>query len=334
VSGRLEPADEGIHEVGVALNWNESRYVDFWDPVQQLGGWFRIGNRPNEGHAEMSACVYLPDGRAAFQFGRPTITENGLSAAGQRWEVLAPFESNRISYAGEMFLLEDPWALTNPKQAFSESPRTEVELSLLAESTGVETVLGQELDQVHLIFLPGQADHHYQHLAHVTGTVRVGDQRYEVDGRGGKDHSWGPRNWHAKIYLRWLVAGVDDDNGFMLTRAVGPTTQTRSGFVLHEGQFHIVDSFSMRNRYAEGPHFELLGTEVELQAAALRWTATGTPRSWLPLRHRQTNPEGTQATLRIVKSPMEWILGDGRTATGSCEYHDLMEAGRPVGLHE
>ncbi len=37
-----------------------------------VGGWFRIGNRPNEGHAEMSACVYLPDGRVAFDV-RPSV---------------------------------------------------------------------------------------------------------------------------------------------------------------------------------------------------------------------------------------------------------------------
>ena len=334
MGGRLEPADEGVHEVGQASNWNESRYVDFWDPILQLGGWFRIGNRPNEGHAEMSACLYLPDGRVCFQYGRPSITENGLSAAGQRWEVLSPFESNRISFAGEMHLLEDPWALTNPKRAFADSERVEVELSLLARSSGLEGVLGQELDQIHLIFLPGQADHHYQHLAHVSGAVRIGEERFEVDGRGGKDHSWGPRNWHAKIYLRWLVASIDDDNGFMLTRAVGPTTQTRSGFVLDDGEFHLVDTFEMRNCYAEAPHFELLGTEVELRSGERRWSAEGIPRSWLPLRHRQINPAGEQATLRIVKSPVDWTFGDGRRAAGSCEYHDLMVEGRPVGLDE
>ena len=63
---RLIDADEGTHEVGTASNWNESRYVDFWDRRQRLGGWFRIGNRVNEGHAEMSSCLYLPGRRVGF----------------------------------------------------------------------------------------------------------------------------------------------------------------------------------------------------------------------------------------------------------------------------
>ncbi len=107
--------------------------------------------------------------------------------------------------------------------------------------------MGQDQDQHHLIFLPGQADFHYQHMTHVVGTVRLGDVVYDLDGRGGKDHSWGPRNWHAKIYLRWLTCCIDDDNGFMLTRAVGPTAETRSGFVWVDRQFRVVDGFEMVN---------------------------------------------------------------------------------------
>jgi hypothetical protein len=194
--------------------------------------------------------------------------------------------------------------------------------------------MGKDQDHVPLIFLPGQADFHYQHLAHVTGTVRVSDQTWSVDGRGGKDHSWGPRNWHAKIYLRWLIAGIDDANGFMLTRAVGPTTQTRSGFVLDNGVFHVVDDFTMRNTYAGGPNFELTRVELEVRSGDRRWTASGVPQAWLPLRHRQRSETGEPAVLRIVKSPAEWTLADGRRAAGHCEYHDRIEDGRPVGLHD
>ena len=85
-----------------------------------------------------------------------------------------------------------------------------------------------------------------------------GDQSWTLrDAGGGKDHSWGVRNWHAKIYLRWLIASLDDDHGFLLVRAVGPTKQTRSGFVLDGGRFHLVDDFEMRNEYAGAPHYEL-----------------------------------------------------------------------------
>jgi hypothetical protein len=326
--------DEGVHTPGDQINWNESRYIDFWDPVGQVGGWFRIGARPNARYAEMSACVYLPDGSVGFAFDRAEIDGNGLTAGGQTWEILEPWQTNTVGYLGEMFVMPDPWLLTNPKLAFTTSPKLQADIALTCTTTGLAATMGQDQDQHHLIFLPGQADFHYQHMTHVVGTIRVGDRVWDVDGRGGKDHSWGPRNWHAKIYLRWLTACIDDANGFMLTRAVGPTKQTRSGFVLADGEFRVVDGFDMKNLYASAPHYQLLSTEVTVRAGDVMWSAVGTPRNYLPARHRQTNDHGVQATLRIVKHPTDWVFADGRTAAGHLEYHDLVEDGVPVGLRD
>ena len=46
------------------------------DGPHRTGGWMRLGNRVNEGYAELSVCLYLPDGRIACQFQRPNITAN------------------------------------------------------------------------------------------------------------------------------------------------------------------------------------------------------------------------------------------------------------------
>ena len=330
----LQNTDEYTHTIGTASNWNESRYIDFWDARTRVGGWFRIGNRPNEGHAEMSACINLPDGRTAFMFSRPKITGNELQAAGQQWHIESAWDRTRVSYQGEMILLKDPWKLTDPKEAFAQSPRARASIDLSTRAYGLQSVMGFDQDHIDRIFLPGQADFHYQHLIHTHGRVQVGDQEFQVDGRGGKDHSWGPRNWHAKIYLRWLIASFDDANGFILVRAVGPTKKTRSGFVWSEGKFQLVDDFHMRNEYASGPHFELRKTTLEIQSGGRTWSATGTPRAWLPLRHRQNDKQGKPALLRIVKSPTDWLSGEGRRGEGMCEYHDLMVDGRPVGLDD
>lgn len=330
----LTDLDEGIHPIGAEANWNESRYIDFWDARQRIGGWFRIGNRPNEGRAEMSACIYLPEGGTAFMFDRPRITGNTLHSGDQEWEIVKPWYTNRVRYSGELLLLQDPWALTDPKKAFETAPRVHAEIDLVCDSTGLQTVLGSDQDHIDLIFLPGQASFHYQHLGRTTGTVRIGNSNWSVNGLGGKDHSWGPRNWHAKKYLRWFTAAVDDNNGFMLTRAVGPTKQTRSGFVLDNGEFHIVDDYEMRNVYADAPHYELRRTELTIRSGARTWTATGTPQTWLPLRHKQKNQKGESTILRIVKSPTDWVFGGGGKGEGMCEFHDLMVDGKPIALHD
>jgi hypothetical protein len=53
----------------------------------------------------MSACLYLPDGRAAFFFERPAITRNTLRAGSQSWEILEPWRS-KLSNWDEP---DDPW---------------------------------------------------------------------------------------------------------------------------------------------------------------------------------------------------------------------------------
>jgi hypothetical protein len=281
----------------------------------------------------MSACLNLPNGTTAFMFSRPPISSNALQLGGQVWQVEAPWRVTRVRYAGQMLLLDDPWMLTDPKTAFGQSPRADVEVDLVCRGQGIKSVMGADQGHIDLIFLPGQADFHYQHLVQTVGTVKVGESRWQIGGRGGKDHSWGPRNWHAKILFRWLIASLDDENGFMLVRGVGPTKQTRSGFWWNKGRFCLVDTFEMTNRYGGPPNYELREVSVSMRAGGQELRASGAPQGWVPLRHRQSGPDGKDATLRIVKSPMRWDFG-GESAAGMCEYHDLIQDGRPVGLAE
>ena len=65
---RMEPQDEYMHPLEEATNFNESMYFNVYDPAARLGGFFRLGNRANEGTGEMTVCLYLPDGRVAFMF--------------------------------------------------------------------------------------------------------------------------------------------------------------------------------------------------------------------------------------------------------------------------
>ena len=60
---RLDPEDEYLHPLEDATNFNESMYFNVYDPAEKIGGFLRLGNRANEGYAEMTTCIYLPDGR-------------------------------------------------------------------------------------------------------------------------------------------------------------------------------------------------------------------------------------------------------------------------------
>ena len=119
----LDPSDEYPHEPDPAPNYNESMYLNVFDEDQEIGAWFRLGNRVNEGYAEMTVCLYLPGGRIGFLYGRPAITTNEkMDAGGLRIEVVTPFEHLRITYEGQVCLLDDPLQMADPRTALSENP--------------------------------------------------------------------------------------------------------------------------------------------------------------------------------------------------------------------
>ena len=66
IIGNIKPEDDYTHELGPEENFNESVYFNFFDRAQNRGGFVRIGNRANEGYAEMTVIVWNPDGSALF----------------------------------------------------------------------------------------------------------------------------------------------------------------------------------------------------------------------------------------------------------------------------
>ena len=61
----MRPEDEMTHRPDTSINFNESVYTNGFDTASPVGGWMRLGNRINESYAELSVCLYLPDGRIA-----------------------------------------------------------------------------------------------------------------------------------------------------------------------------------------------------------------------------------------------------------------------------
>ena len=103
---RRDPEDYYLHPVEADPTFNESRYYNFSGAESGVGGWVRMGNRPNEGHAEMTVCLYLPDGRVGFLFGRPHIDgHEAHDAAGLRFEVVEPYREHHVTYSGDVCVL-------------------------------------------------------------------------------------------------------------------------------------------------------------------------------------------------------------------------------------
>jgi len=322
-----------MHELGPEPNFNESMYFNVYDPDERLGGFFRLGNRANEGTGEMTVCLYLPDGRVAFMFRRPKIADNdAFDAAGMRFDVVEPFTELTVSYQGPVVLLDNPLEMADPRAAFTGNPHVDADVRLTY--AGRSAMFGGEPDQPHE--RPGEefARGHYEQLVEASGTVEVGDQAWSISGFGLRDHSWGPRYWQAPWYYRWLTANFGPGFGFMGSRiARREGAGTRGGFVWDGERLHLCTDFRIRTVW-EGDDRYHRAVEAELVTTDRTWSVTGRVLRLIPLRNRRHGPDGDDLVTRISEGLTEWTLDDGRVGYGLSEYLDQIIDGQPVGVAE
>ena len=325
---RLRPEDEYPHAPGPEPSFNESVYCNLYDPDRRIGGFLRLGNRVNEGYAEQTVCLFLPDGRVGFSFDRPSIAANdAFDAGGLRFQVVEPFAALRVGYDGAVTLLDDPLVMTEPKRAFGDHEAVACRIDL--HLTGVSSMFGGEPDRPHERRGEEFARAHFEQLVAGAGTIVVGDQEWLVRGNGLRDHSWGPRSWQAPWYYRWVTANLGDGFGFMgsrLARRDGPGT--RGGFVWDGDTLHRCERCEISTTWTEAGCYHRT-VAVQLGAGEREWQVAGRVLSLIPLRHRA---EGL--TTRICEGLTEWELEDGRLGYGLSEYLDQMVDDRPVGLAE
>lgn len=316
ILGNVKPEDDYTHQLGPEENFNESVYFNFFDREKQMGGFLRIGNRANEGHAEMTVIVYQPDGSALFNYKRPQIANNdGWDAGGLKVEVLEPGERIRTTYDGSVVFLADPRAMREPGQAFKENPHKRIVLDLV--HTGCGPIYGHVAE-------PGGAGsqndfaraHYEQHMA-VKGTLQVEDGPVmEIVGHGLRDHSWGPRYWQSTPSYRWITGNFGDDLGMVIS-IVGD----RVGGVFHKGQelFRITDVDLNTEYEGDTNYHESLTARVTLSNGD-KHVVQGNVKGFIPLRNRRSG-----MFTHIGEGMTEYTLDGDRKGYGLSEYLDQAE---------
>ncbi|MFN8018214.1 MAG: hypothetical protein U0P45_08830 [Acidimicrobiales bacterium] len=196
-----DPADEARHASGDALLWSESWYLDFVDPERGIGGYVRLGLYPNLGTAWYWGCVVGPDRPLVTvidadvplpRLGTHEVRTEGLWAD---YTVETPLD--HVSVGLEAFGI----ATDDPAEAYGD---------LRGERTPLGFDLEWETDGGTYAY-PGVT--RYEVPCRVHGEVLVGDERFELDGHGQRDHSWGERDWWTYAWS-WTAGRLDDGTRF------------------------------------------------------------------------------------------------------------------------
>ena len=310
IIGNVKPEDDYTHPLGPEENFNESVYFNFFDRERQTGGFVRMGNRANEGYAELTVIVYLPDGSALFNYKRPQITHNDAwDAGGLKIDVLEPGERIRTRYDGSVVYLKDPIEMREPGDAFKQNPHQKIVIDLV--HTGCGPIYGH-------VGEPGDGNDfaraHYEQHMHVSGTVTLEDgQVFQIEGNGLRDHSWGPRYWQSTPSYRWITGNYGDDLGMVIS-VVGDA----KGGVFHRGQelLKITDIELDTSYQGNTPYHEALKAVVTLENGE-QHTVEGKVKGFIPLRNRR----GGMFT-HIGEGMTEYTLDGDRVGYGLSEYLD------------
>jgi hypothetical protein len=331
---RLVPEDDYMHPLESATNFNESMYFNVFDRASNLGGWFRIANRPNEGKGEMSCCVYLPDGRIGFMFARPERRDNdAFDGGGMKVTVVEPHKRLQVRYAGKLCVMANPQDMADPARAFKTNPIVDAEIDL--DFTGVSPMFGGE--PVHADGRPIEqkaeesfARGHTEQHTRGRGSIRIGDETFPIDGLGLRDHSWGPRYWQAIYWYRWLPMNFTEDFAMMVSITCRPGETPRAGgMVLRGGEYVMIRDARLETVYDADQCQETF--DVWARTDEREYRVTGRVMSLIPLRNRRRSPDGEELTTRITEGMTEYEC-DGTKGYGLSEYLDQIVDGEPVGL--
>ncbi|MBU2644989.1 hypothetical protein KKI24_09800 [bacterium] len=334
---RLDPADEYMHPLEAARNFNESMYFNIFDASDKpLGGWFRIGNRPNEGYAEMTCCLYLPDGSVGFAFDRPKISNNdALAAGGMRFQVIEPFKQLRVEYEGQVCLMKNPHQMADPKQAFTDNPLVDCRVDI--EYTGVSPMFGGEPvnddgSPIEQKASEAFARGHYEQHIGGKGSFHVDGREYKISGYGLRDHSWGPRYWQNIYWYRWLPMNFGPDFAMMVSIITQPDgTRRKGGMVLRDNEYVDVQDVTIDTVWDSNDFQKELVAHVK--TAEREYRVEGRVLSLIPLRNRRKTSDGEGLVTRITEGMTEYRCDD-RIGYGMSEYLDQIVDGKPVGKEQ
>ena len=320
VFGDITTQDDYTHPLGPEKNFNESMYFNFFDRARNAGGFVRLGNRANEGYAEMTLTLFQPDGAVLFQYKRPEIAGNdAMDAGGMRFEVIDGLKKLRTTYDGSAGYLTEPAQMADPGAAFKNNPFKKVKVDLIHEAAG--PAYGSS-GANHTVTDPEKefAKAHYEQHMRVHGTVEIDGQVTQIDGLGLRDHSWGPRYWQAIHSYRWLTINFAPDYGMMVSEIWrDPEHRTQGGVVVRGEKIDTITGVDIDTLFeADGLFHKSLVARLKL-ATGEQLDVVGKVMGFIPLRNRR---EGM--TTHVGEGMTEFRCGDA-VGYGLSEYLDQVE---------
>ena len=189
----VTPGDEGVHRFDPDVEgWNESWFWDWYDREGNVAGHCRIGMHPNQ--QRVWVWFYLKRGEEWICVEEPRLALARFDAERLRYDgwglrfsfdVASPLRRGRLRFDGFGRVLSG--ARTGTMQAVSADLEIEAQGPPHAPNGMVE---GHDS--------PSYPVSRFEQPVRYRGSVGVGGESAPFQGRGERDHSWGPRLWNME----------------------------------------------------------------------------------------------------------------------------------------
>ncbi len=215
------------HQTGNEREWNESYYFNFYDPQENIGGFTRIGFKPNKKEGVGYLFLFYKDDILAFQnreeiFRVPEEIRVGSLEFEPGWTV---------TFSGTMVGLRG-----NPKNVFLTFKFSEI----TQEFSYLECVDRSQVKIAKVV-----AEDHYEQMGVIEGEITVGSEIHTISGLGERDHSWGERDWNAPDVWIYVTAHFNTEFGINIAKMVIKNQEIDAGFIMKNGKNVPVERISV-----------------------------------------------------------------------------------------
>ena len=187
----ITAADELRHPAGRDINWSESYYFSFFDPVSDTAGFFRIGLEENRQQSNLW-CNLMQGGKPLynrFRLNLPYAAEGleDVTVGGLRLRLVEALKTIDLSFTDRHLSFDLRWQ-------------------------GIHDVF--DMHEAMGGLSSAVASGHYEQSGKMNGGITINGRTITVNGHGFRDHSWGARDWEGVRIWKTCVGQFGGDFAF------------------------------------------------------------------------------------------------------------------------
>ncbi|WP_182379437.1 hypothetical protein [Nocardioides sp. WS12] len=219
------PLAEPIHNDAAGPGdpvWKDNGYLSFWDTERQVFGTFHVSTSPNGTGARRARCSVLLGGEG-----------------GRVVEVIEELDPGTFTSQSISFGLDGTITVDHP--------------DLVARLTNSPIHQPADYSTTDLIpeLVPGKPLQHFQQACRLVGTFEADGERYDVDGFGMRDRTWGFRDESAQWAEYAGLVGVFDGVFVTAMKFLGTDGVLKAdGFVIDAAGSHSITGIGFRRTAA------------------------------------------------------------------------------------